>query len=540
MFKNYFYLNRAIVELKDKLVGSTIFEVYTQEKETLNFRIPTEENDNRHLVISINQSEPYILIKENHHKARKNVAEFFSSHLPDKIEALEIANDDRIIKLSCSNSEYLISIRGTLSNIILKSNDGETGFFKKVKRIDDDELFADIINHKFSTVFNIPDFQKDIPALSELKKNYTYLTKDILNELKARTSSNEIDKQKDILKKIIQQIGSNPIQIFYTNDLNRYVFVPAGFVSLSRDSEIFEYDNYHEALLKYLSVGNKLSREQSLQKEISKHLEKELGGLSQKLNSLKQRVDEGSKEEIYRKHADLLISNLHQIKKGMTEITLEDFSTSDLMNIKLNDKLSPKQNVDYYYDKARGEKINYEKSIELFENAKSKYDKLLIIKNKFEKSDDLANLQLIKDELGLKDKKVIENSSPLTKYRHFIIDNIYHVFVGRDSKSNDQLSLKFAKQNDYWFHARGYAGSHTVLRVDNPKEGVPKNILKDAASIAAFYSKAKTAGTAPVSYTFAKYVTKKKGMEPGKVMLLKEQVLLVKPGIPKNAEYIED
>ena len=107
-------------------------------------------------------------------------------------------------------------------------------------------------------------------------------------------------------------------------------------------------------------------------------------------------------------------------------------------------------------------------------------------------------------------------------------------------QSNDYLSIKFANQNDYWFHARGLPGSHVVLRVENTKEGIPKDIIKKAASLAAFYSKAKTASAAPVSYTFAKFVHKKKGMETGKVLLQKENTLLVKPGIPKNCVLVNE
>ncbi|MCB9205734.1 MAG: DUF814 domain-containing protein [Ignavibacteriales bacterium] len=108
------------------------------------------------------------------------------------------------------------------------------------------------------------------------------------------------------------------------------------------------------------------------------------------------------------------------------------------------------------------------------------------------------------------------------------------------AKSNDYSFVKFAKQNDYWFHARGLPGSHVVIRVDNVKEGIPKDIIKKGASLAAYYSKAKTAGTAPVSYTLAKFVYKKKGMEPGKVFLTKESTLLVKPEIPKNCILIDE
>ncbi|MDZ7763052.1 MAG: NFACT RNA binding domain-containing protein [Melioribacteraceae bacterium] len=452
---------------------------------------------------------------------------------------IQIAELDRIIKIVCEHVEILITIRGTLSNVILLKN-GEHEFFKKLKRVEENQFVEELTNHNFTSEFNLPKFDKEIATVADLRKKYTYLTKDITNEVKARTSSDNIETIKEIYRKVIKQIETDPVQIFFSNDVNRYVFIPSGYISLSRDSEIQEFDKYQDALVKLLAQQNRFSREENISKQIEKYLEKELSGVSQKLNSLRKRVEEGSKEKEYRHIGDLLISNLHQIKKGMKEITLKDFQSDKEFKIKLNDTLSPKQNVDYYYDKARGEKINYEKSKELFTNAEQKYNRLQKLKEEFENTDDLAKLQSIKDELGIKDKRKVEQTENQSKFRHFIIEGKYNVYVGRDSKSNDKLSIKFAKQNDYWFHARGYPGSHVVLRVDNPKEGVPKNILKDAASIAAYYSKAKTAGTVPVAYTFAKYVTKRKGMEPGKVYLQKENVLLVKPEIPKNAEQVED
>ncbi|NWG28118.1 MAG: DUF814 domain-containing protein, partial [Ignavibacteriaceae bacterium] len=120
------------------------------------------------------------------------------------------------------------------------------------------------------------------------------------------------------------------------------------------------------------------------------------------------------------------------------------------------------------------------------------------------------------------------------------IEGKYKVFVGKDSKSNDLLTTRFAKQNDYWFHARGSSGSHVVLRVENTKETISKNILKKAAALAAYHSKAKTAGIVPVAYTLKKYVVKKKGDPSGTVRLLREDVLLVKPEIPAGCEYVVD
>ena len=236
-----------------------------------------------------------------------------------------------------------------------------------------------------------------------------------------------------------------------------------------------------------------------------------------------------------------MLANIHLLKEKKEHIIVTDYLSDKEVKIKLNPKIQPKQNVDWYFEKSKDERISYGKSKELHQSTKDYYSNLLKLRDEFEASSNVNSLTAIKKKLNIKTAnqsgKKLEDK---IKFRHYLIDGKYHVYVGRDSKSNDLLSTKFAKQNDYWFHARGLPGSHVVLRTDNPKEGVPKNIIKKAASITGFYSKAKTAGTAPVAYTFGKYVYKKKGMEPGQVIVTKEKVLLVKPEIPDNCILQEE
>ncbi len=73
-------------------------------------------------------------------------------------------------------------------------------------------------------------------------------------------------------------------------------------------------------------------------------------------------------------------------------------------------------------------------------------------------------------------------------------------------------------------------GSHVVLKVPTG-EDPHKDILKMAASIAAYYSKARTGGVVAVSYTRGRYVTKPQGAKPGTVQIRKEKVLKVRPGL---------
>lgn len=106
------------------------------------------------------------------------------------------------------------------------------------------------------------------------------------------------------------------------------------------------------------------------------------------------------------------------------------------------------------------------------------------------------------------------------------------MLAGRTDADNDYLSLKLAGPNDYWFHIRGMPGSHVILRAKDG-EDPDRKTLKAAASIAAYYSKARNGGVVPVSCTRARHVTKAKGAKPGTVYIKKETVLKVRPELPE-------
>ena len=291
----------------------------------------------------------------------------------------------------------------------------------------------------------------------------------------------------------------------------------------------------------YVSTYHRDKKKSSGLKRISNHLSKELEKQASKMNKLKGRLEKGSQENSYRKIGQILLSNLLSLKKGLNSIVLADLESGEEIKIKLKPELTPEKNANLYFEKAKDEKKSFEKSRELFDAANKRYNELRVRLKELEKAESVQEIETLKKNLNIKDAKMEQKqANPGFRYRKFIIDGKNECYVGRDSKSNDYLSVKFSKQNDYWFHARGLAGSHTLLRVQNTKENVPKPVLKAAASIAAFFSKGKTASVVPVSYTFAKYVYKKKGMEPGKVMISKEKVMLVSPEIPKNVEMSED
>lgn len=123
------------------------------------------------------------------------------------------------------------------------------------------------------------------------------------------------------------------------------------------------------------------------------------------------------------------------------------------------------------------------------------------------------------------------DSRPLTSVYQYELSEGWTVLAGRTDADNDRLSLTLAAPDDWWFHAHGLPGSHVLLKA-HPDQEPSRAVLKEAAAIAAFHSKARMAGTVPVVATQARYVSKPKGAKPGTVCIRKETILKVRPNIP--------
>jgi predicted ribosome quality control (RQC) complex YloA/Tae2 family protein len=96
--------------------------------------------------------------------------------------------------------------------------------------------------------------------------------------------------------------------------------------------------------------------------------------------------------------------------------------------------------------------------------------------------------------------------------------------VGKGAAENDQLTVRVAKGNDVWLHARGQKGAHVVVRLEKGKAPDGETLL-DAAHLAAHFSDARGEPQVDVAYTRAKYVKKPKGAAAGAVTYSQEKVL---------------
>jgi predicted ribosome quality control (RQC) complex YloA/Tae2 family protein len=112
--------------------------------------------------------------------------------------------------------------------------------------------------------------------------------------------------------------------------------------------------------------------------------------------------------------------------------------------------------------------------------------------------------------------------------RRIISQEGHTILVGRNSRQNEQITFDLAGPNDLWLHARGWPGSHVVIR--NGGQPVSEETVAQAAGLAAFYSKAQREAWVDVIVVEKRRVRRPPGRRhPGMARVEGERVMRVRP-----------
>jgi predicted ribosome quality control (RQC) complex YloA/Tae2 family protein len=112
--------------------------------------------------------------------------------------------------------------------------------------------------------------------------------------------------------------------------------------------------------------------------------------------------------------------------------------------------------------------------------------------------------------------------------RRFTSAEGYTILVGRNSRQNEHVTFDLAGSDDLWLHARGWPGSHVVIRSGG--RPVSQETVAQAAGLAAFYSKAQREAWVDVIVAERRRVRRPPGpRHPGMVAVDGEQVVRVRP-----------
>ena len=265
------------------------------------------------------------------------------------------------------------------------------------------------------------------------------------------------------------------------------------------------------------------------------HVRKHVKKLQRRIAKLTQDFAKVDAYREYGRYGELLKSHVSALGKGRQHITVVDYFDDRLPEITLPlnpEKDGPENLKNYFtkYGKFTGARKNLVPRLTQAKTELTKYQQEL----EALESGKLANSQetepvaaLPKRQTPVRDpQRSKPKRQPAVPYREFSSQEGYPILVGKTAKDNDAVTFKVSRPDDLWLHARGTPGSHVVVKLEK-KQQVPPETLKDAATLALFYSDLRKSGKGEVIYTLRKNVRKPKGAKPGSVAVTQEKSLWI-------------
>lgn len=258
-----------------------------------------------------------------------------------------------------------------------------------------------------------------------------------------------------------------------------------------------------------------------------------------RLASIDAKLQECDGMDKYRLYGELITANLYQLTNTHSD-SIELYNYYDNSNIKipLDVKYSPSMNAKRYFKKysklknaykiVSEQKVETEKELNYIESIVYELEDSTCLEDVQDIFEEISENVVFKEKLKRKEKKN-KNQKKKKQQKFSPIEyevNGYKIYVGRNNKENDWLTLSFASKTDYWFHTKDVQGSHVILKAD--KE-VNDDILVKVAEIAAKHSKAKMSSNVPVDYCLVQFVKKPNGSKPGMVIFTNNKTLNVNP-----------
>ncbi len=261
---------------------------------------------------------------------------------------------------------------------------------------------------------------------------------------------------------------------------------------------------------------------------------------------LKQLKDT-EKRDKYRIYGELLTTYGYSVEPGAKETVLNNFYTGEDLKIPLDPELSAIDNAKAYFNKYAKLKRTYEAVTEQLEQTGEELGHLESVRHYLEMARNEDDLNQLRQEMheagyikslnahgkqgkkGSPRKKSGDGGKNSGKPLHYVTKDGFHLYVGRNNFQNDELTFKFASNSDWWFHVKGSAGSHVILKSEGKE--IPDRVFEQAGALAAYYSKNRDDEKVEIDYLERRNVKKPNSAKPGFVVYYTNYSLVAVPSL---------
>lgn len=565
----------VIKELNDTLLGGRINKISQPENDALVLVIKNNRSQYK-LFLSANASLPLIYLTQEN-KPNPITAPNFCMLLRKHL------NSARILSITQPGLERIIDIEiehlNELGDVCTKHLITEImGKHSNIIFCDDKKMIIDSIKHISGLVssvrevlpgrdYFIPETQdkwnpltvdcehflekvmtKPLPIAKALYTSLTGISPLIANEIchrasidgEASTSSLSEMERLHLYKNLERLMADIKNNSFFPNVIYQNG-EPVEFSSTTlttyNSSEHKEFESISELLEQYYAQRNTLTRIRQKSVDLRKIVSNAIERTRKKYDLQMKQLKDTDKRDKYKVYGELITAYGYNVEEDSKQMTALNYYTNEEVTIPLDPTITPIENAKKYFDKYSKLKRTYEALTKFTEETKEELEHLESISAALDialQEEDLIQLKEELMEYGYMKRKFVskkdaKKQKSASKPFHYISSDGFHMYVGKNNFQNDELTFKFAVGNDWWFHAKGMAGSHVIVKTNG--EELPDRTFEEAGKLAAYYSKARELSKAEIDYTEKKNVKKPNGGKPGFVVYYTNYSLIIEPDI---------
>lgn len=506
---DFFVLAAVAVELRAALVGGRVQKVQQPSATEVILSTFSKAAGGRRLLLSVDPHAArlhFTQVKRDNPTQPPGFCQLARKYLEGAwIEAVELPFPDRVLHLVCRSVEgervtLICELMGRNSNLVLVSG---TNTVRGVLRHGGEREM-----HHGAAYQAPPGISTDTPFLSKFAETEAALRPE--GELLQRVALGEF--------------APHSIQGDDGHTVGVWAFETKSVLGFPRESISVALDTFWATKLTEKAEDSAEAAAERARLQALARVEKQLA-------ELEKTFAEAALADQHKEAGNLLLSHLAQIPRGAESTTIEDFyNDSAPRTITLDPKKSPHENAEAWFDRARKARDAAEYATR--RKAELEAERTALQTNAippFAKPEGVASSASGgRQNAGGQGAKKFDGH----KIRTLTLEGEWTLYIGENATSNDYLLTKVAAPKDLWFHIRGVAGAHGVLRTNGHPERVPDPILRRAAGLVAARSGEKHAGLVPVDYTERRYVRKPRGAKPGQAVYTVAKTMDVEPASP--------
>ena len=567
-----FVISNIVAELNQTILNARISKIAQPENDELLFTLKGQNGQYR-LAVSASASLPFLYLTANNkpspltapnfcmllrkHIANGRIVKIYQPHM-ERIIHFDIEHLDELGDL-CQKT-LIVELMGKHSNIIFCNSDGM--IIDSIKHVS--AMMSSVREVLPGREYFIPSTQGDklnplevteeafldtamakpCSITKALYSSFTGTSPVIANEICHRASidgdmpvdSLDADGKKHlfhIFSWMMDDVRAGKYQPNIVFKEKEPIDFSCFHLSEFSDYTTKDYDSISEVLEQYYATRNVYTRIRQKSVDLRKVVTTTLERNRKKFQLQEKQLRDTEKREKYKVYGELIHTYGYGLEEGAKELEALNYYTNEMIKIPLDPTLDAKENAQKYFDKYNKLKRTYEALTELIQETKTEIEHLESISTSLDIALSEDDLLQIKEELMeygyIKRKRTDKKAKIKSKPFHYRSSDGYDIYVGKNNYQNDELTFKFATGNDWWFHAKGMAGSHVIVKSNN--EDLPDRVFEEAGKLAGYYSKGRDSDKIEIDYLQKKNVKKPNGSAPGFVVYYTNYSLTIHPDI---------